>query len=183
MVNIGIFAPHSKRMILECLKEMFAQNGYKYLSVSHTLTHDTLQSLTSSDIPYLFLDLENVCIDFVDILILDTTVPAEVQQAIKYICPSTHLIYNVDNGFPLLSHPHAVSYGLSQHASATISSVADSDFIFCLQSPVITLCENYVGEGEILVRTGENPALVAHFLPAVACGILCEIIREDVVII
>lgn len=178
MVSIGIFSPECKNLINKYLQTLFAKNGKKYVSLLHSVDREAMRTLISSDIDYLIIDLESVDYDFVDIMILDSN-KKSAAEIIKHICPSTHLIYNIDNGFPALTHPHAISCGLSQQAAATVSSMSDSEFMFCLQKPVTTLFGNYVGESELLVHPSQARAEVGPALPAVTCGIVCEVITSD----
>jgi hypothetical protein len=178
MVSIGIFSSEDKNMINKYLQMLFTKNGKKYMSLLHPVDGEAMRTLISSDIDYLIIDLESVDYDFVDIMILDSN-KKSASEITRHICPSTHLIYNIDNGFPMLAHPHAISCGLSHQAAATISSVSDSEFIFCLQKPVTTLFGNYVGESELLVRPPHVCSEVEPALPAVACGIVCEVIKSD----
>lgn len=184
MVSIGIFSSEFKNPINQYLQSLFLHSGKRYVSLFHTIDPSSLQALLSSDIDYLIIDLQNVPFDFVDILILDSTdALASARELSRHICPSTHLIYSIDDGFPQIIHPYAVSCGLSQQATATVSSVSDENFIFCLQKPVITLYDNYVGESELLVRAPDEGTSVTSVLPAVTCGVICELIKNDVLVI
>lgn len=184
MVSIGIFSSEYKNPINQYLQKLFLRSRKKYMSLFHSIDQNTMHTLLSSDIDYLIIDLEYVPFDFVDILIIDSANALSSARFIsRHICPSTHLIYNVDCGFPQIIHPYAISCGLSQRATATVSSVSENDFIFCLQKPVITLFDNYIGESEMLVHPPVAVSSVSSILPAVTCGVICEIIKSDILVI
>ena len=164
MVLIGIISPLHKDNIRRCLKRILIN----CTAVSKKTDCDTLYALEMSSVDFCVIDLEkNSC--YVDILILDTDNKTLISKALRSISPDTRLVYNFDC-FPQIVHPYAVSYGFSENATATVSSVDETAMILYLH-PIIRLDNSISDEGEYRVQCCETN--VSDILCAVACGMLC----------
>lgn len=164
MIRIGIISPFHKENIRKYLKSVL----HKCTTVSISADNDTLRALELSGVSFCTIDLEkNSC--FVDILILDTEDTSLINKSLRAVFPDTRLIYNSDK-CPEINHPYAISYGFSNGAAATVSSVTENSFLMYLHS-LRRLDNSMTDEGEYMIYcAAEN---ITDALCAVTCAALC----------
>lgn len=170
MIRIGIISPFHKENIRKYLKNVL----HECTTVSKSADSDTLLALELSGVSFCAIDLEkNSC--FVDILILDTEDDTLINKSLRAMFPDTRLIYNSDK-CPEINHPHAISYGFANRATATVSSVAENSFLMYLHS-LQRLDNTLTDEGEYMVYCdAEN---ITDALCAITCAVLCGSSEND----
>lgn len=190
MITIGILAPDNSVEIVNTLKDIIRQNGcVTAVNENGIQTQKKLALYERSGIEYavVIFNPKKIYPVALDILILDNAKNQKLVtlELVKCITEKTLLIYNTDNGYlPALNHPNAIDYGFGRNSAVTISSIgyndASVDILLCINRPFSGIFSNNIYVGELLVNT-QMHSDIANLIPAIICGLVCDIICEHAV--
>ncbi len=190
MIIIGILAPDNSSEIEKALKNIIHSKGYiSAVNENSIQTKKKLALYERSGIDYsiIIFNAKKIYPVNLDILILDNAKNQKIVtlDLIKCITERTMLIYNTDNGYlPALSHPNAIDYGFDPNSAVTISSVGyndtSTDILLYISRPLFGIFSNNIYIGELLINS-EQHTDIPNLIPAIICGLVCDIIYEHTV--
>ncbi len=190
MITIGILAPDNSVQIKTALKNIIHSAGYVSAVNDNSIqTKKKLALFERSGIDYCIIvfDVRNIYPVCLDILILDNAKNQKIVtlDLIKCITEKTILIYNTDNGYlPALTHPNAIDYGFDRNSAVTVSSISYNDtsidILLYISRPFCGIFSNNIYIGELLVSS-EQQSDIQNLIPAIICGLVCDIIYEHTV--
>lgn len=180
MLVIGIVGKSRKIEML--LKKIFSINKLKTAVLKNSAAiPELLHFFYISDFDFLIVEMHplNITPVYLDVLILEHTTDIS-PELIKCVHTKTRLIYGINSGLTSeFTHPNAISYGMSFHSEATVSSVNNEtdgvSFIYCLQRPIITFSGNIIYTGEIPVFFPGIKSSIENMLAAVTCCLFCDV--------
>lgn len=189
MVVIAVIAPEHSSCISRIFKALFQAYHKKFAFIRSTQwLQEEMKELSRIGVEYVIFSADKALPRGIlfDIVIYDNrTKKCSFESIEKYAAPGMILIQNEDDDSKLQSGKAVViGYGLGSKAKVTASSIRQGealDFAYCLQSTLTTISKRELPIEEISVRVDVPNVNVYHALPVVTCGLLCDIITENVV--
>ena len=190
MLTIGILAPNNSAEISNALQILFKHNRELFAVKKNSRTIlDDIDLFEKSGIKYTIItfDKKKIYPVLLDVLILDNENNKKIvdYELVKCVGEKTILIYNTDNGYlPHIEHPNAIDYGFCSASSVSVSSINYNEnnisLIISVQRSFCGLFYNTCQIGEFLIESCFITK-ISNLLPAVICGLVCDVINYAVV--